>query len=179
MLWVAFCVGFFGFLHAGEFPVNSTFDREIHLSVHHLQVDCSMNPSCLKIPIKCSKTDQFRSGCDIYFAKDNSEICPLAATGSYLHVLGDAPGPLFLFSDGRPSLCPILSSKVQHILHSTGYSGTYPGHSFRIGAATTAASCGVPDHLNKTLGPWSSDAYQVYIRILITSNAQVTSQLLQ
>ena len=61
-LCTACCVGFFSFLHVGEFIVNSTFDLEIHLSVCDLQVDCLMNPSDLKIHIKCS-------GCDAIFPK--------------------------------------------------------------------------------------------------------------
>ena len=98
MPWAACCVGFFVFFvfRVGEFTVNSTFDPEIHLSINNLQVDCLLNPSCVMIHIKCSKTDSFHSGCDIYLGKVNSDICPLAAIGSYLHVRGDAPGPLFL-----------------------------------------------------------------------------------
>ena len=60
-----------------EFTVNSTFDPEIHLSVGDLQVDCLLNPSCLKIHIKCSKPDPFRCGCGIYLGKGNSHVCPL------------------------------------------------------------------------------------------------------
>ena len=138
-----------------------------------------MNPLCLKIHIKCSKIDMFHPGCDIYLGIGNSEICSLAAIGSYLRVCREAPASLFLFRDGRPLLRQILAPKVQHILCSAGYSETYSGHSLRIGAATTEASCGVPDHLIKTLGHWSSDAYQVYIRTSVTSIVQVTSQLLQ
>ena len=114
-----------------------------------------------------------------FLSPGNSDLCPLAAISSYLYVRGEAPGPLFLFRDGRPLSRQILASKVQHILHSAGYSGTYSGHSFRIGAATTAAACGVTDHLIKTLGRWSSDAYQVYIRTPISSIVQVTNQLLR
>ena len=41
----------------------------------------------------------------------------------------------------------------------------YAGHSFRIGAAMTAAACGVPAEVIKTLGRWKSQAYQLYVRL--------------
>ena len=40
----------------------------------------------------------------------------------------------------------------------------YSGHSFRIGAASTAARYRLQDSLIKTLGRWESMAYTLYIR---------------
>ena len=176
MFWAACCIGFFGFPRAGEFTTNQPFDTSIHLAVSDVQADALMDPSCFKINIKCSKTVPFRMGCDIYLGQGNSVICPVVAIGNFLALCGPSPGKLFFYADGRP-LTRQLSSTVQSILHSAGYPGLYSGHSFRIGAATTAAARGIPDHLIKTLGRWSSNAYQLYIQTPVGSLTQVSSQL--
>ena len=142
--------------------VNSALDPNTHMTVNNLQADFFMNPSCFKVHIKCSKTDPFCVGCDIYLGRGSGSVCPITALGSYLSLRGPAPGPLFMFSDGRPLTRQQLSSSLQSILNGARYSGSYYSHSFCIGAATTAAARGVPGHLIKTLVRWSSDAYQIY-----------------
>ena len=42
--------------------------------------------------------------------------------------------------------------------------GNFSRHSFRIRATTVAARNEVPDHLIQSMGRWSSNAYQLYIR---------------
>ena len=157
--------------------VNSAFNPNTYMTVSDLQADSLVNPSCFKVHIKCSKTDPFRVGCDIYLGRGSGSVCPIIALGSYLSLRGSAPGPLFVFGDGRPLTRQRLSSSVQSVLNGAGYFGSYSGHSFRIGAATTAAARGVPDHLIKTLGRWSSDAYQIYIRTPVSSIVRVSYQL--
>ena len=69
MLWAACRLGFFGFLRAGEFMVNSTFDPSIHLTVQDLQVDDEVNPSSLCMYIESSRNDLFPQGCFIYLGR--------------------------------------------------------------------------------------------------------------
>ena len=137
------------------------------MTVDDLQADSLVNPACFKVHIKCSKTDPFRVGCDIYLGHGEGSVCPVVELGNCLSLRGSALGPLFTFGDSRPLTRQQLSSTVQSILHAAGYSGTYSGHSFRIRAATTAAAHGVPDHLIKTLDCWSIGLFYVLLFCLL------------
>ena len=53
----------------------------------------------------------------------------------------------------------------------------YSGHSFRIGAATTALACRIEDSLIQTLGRWKSAAYLLYIRVLREKLANLSTIL--
>lgn len=82
MLWEACCLGFFCFLRAGKFTVISAFDPVIHMTINNnIQLDPLVNPSCPNIHLKCSKTDPFHKGCDIYLRL--SEHLPTMAIGNY------------------------------------------------------------------------------------------------
>ena len=91
MLWAACCLGFFGFLRAGEFTTNGPFDPTVHLTAADLQVDSSTNPQSFRVLIKCSKTDPFRQGSFIYLGRGSLPLCPVTALTNYLHLHGPAP----------------------------------------------------------------------------------------
>ena len=84
---------------------------------------------------------------------------------AYLVVRGNSEGPLFLLR-GKLLTRPKLVLKLRKAVAVTGLQPEkYAGHSFRIGATTTTAVCGVPVDVIKTLGQWKSQAYQLYVRI--------------
>ena len=55
----------------------------------------------------------------------------------------------------------------------------YSRHSFRIGMATMAVQAGLPAHLVKMLGRWTSDAYELYIHTLWEVLATVSPTIAQ
>ena len=72
--------------------------------------------------------------------------------------------PCFLLQNGQPLSRNILTDWLRQIMASARVPGNFSSHSFRIGAATVAARNGVPDHLIQSMGRWSSNACQLYIR---------------
>ena len=79
MLQAACCLGFFSFLRAGEFTVNSPFNPDIHLTINDIQADSLLNSRSFRIFIECSKTDPFCQGYYIYIGTSLSDLCPLCA----------------------------------------------------------------------------------------------------
>ena len=60
---------------------------------------------------------------------------------------------------------PVFVDKIRGLLQEVGIDVShYAGHSFCIGAATTAAVIGVSDGIIQMLGRWRSDLYTRYIR---------------
>ena len=134
-----------------------------HLSFTDIAVDDPVNPTFIRVTIKQSKTDPFRQGVQLFLGRTRTDLCPVAAMLSYLDVRGPGPGPLFRFGDSAGLTRSRFVAKIQEALRAAGVDeNKYNGHSFRIGAATTAAARGC---VIKTLGQWESAAYLQYIRI--------------
>ena len=159
MLWAASCLCFFGFLRMGQVvvPSNSSYGPEVHLSVGDIKVNDRKKPSFLEVRIKASKTDVFRRGVTIYLGVTGVDICPVAAILSYMiHCSVMARGKqssFFCFSNGRALTRDCFVQELRVAISAGGIDASaYTGHSFRIDAATTAAVCGLPESLIKTLG---------------------------
>ena len=146
-------------------PIGQNFDAQLHLSVLDLAVDNPINPTVLQIYLKRSKTDQFHKGTNVCVGHTGDDLCPVAALMVYLAVRGMKQGPLFQRKDGRPLTRECVVHNIRQALQTLGLeSSHYAGHSFRIGAATTAAERGIPDS-TIILGRWKSEAFQTYIRL--------------
>lgn len=171
MLQCACSVAFYGFLRCGEFTTRQLpFNPDLGLCIG----DVSLLQNKVSVTLKSSKTDPFRKGVTIHVFRNHSS-CPVSAMSKYLRVrLHDhylPSDPLFVCANGTPLTRNFFISCLKILLEKAGINpSSYSGHSFRLGAATTAAACSIEDHLIKTLGRWSSDSYCRYIKV---SDAQL------
>ena len=125
----------------------------------------------IHLQIKASKTDQGRVGITIVLASTSKDICPVLALLDYLGSRGSAPGPLFAHPDLQPLRRHTFVEQVQQDLTAAGVEGSqFNGHSFRIGAATSASAAGVAE---TTIKSWE-DGRARPINAIILAPAQRT-----
>eukprot|EP00794_Sanderia_malayensis_P012898 gene12898-biopygen10284 len=166
MLWAAMCLAFFGFLRISEFTSGQRFDKHCHLSHSDIKLlPNAQQPTHLRMDVKSSKIDPFRQGVSLVIGATNNSLCAVKALQCYLELSPFTSGPLFRYRSGQPLSRDTFTKDVRNLLSQCGFSSSeFAGHSFRIGAATSAAAAKMPSWLIKTLGRWTSDCYERYVR---------------
>ncbi len=161
-----FILAFFGFLRCSELAISSKFDPATNPTISDLTI---LDSETISFLIKQSKTDQVKRGHFVYIFNLPSPLQPYQAVREYLRLRifqARSPlGPLFLDHAGKPASRTWFQKHLKAVLLSAGISArNFSSHSFRIGAATSAAQKGLTKHQIQTLGRWSSEAFQSYIR---------------
>ena len=165
MLWSAFTLAFFTFLRSSEFtsPSTSHFNVLSHLSTNYISFN---SDGSLSLHLKSSKTDPYRQGCSLLIAPSGRSVCAVRAIKKYMAVRPfNSDGPFYIFQSGLYLTRGQVTSTLRLLLKCLHIpTELYASHSFRIGAATTAAEAGLPPWLIQTLGRWSSNCFALYIR---------------
>lgn len=161
-----FILAFFGFLRCSELTVTSNFDTNIHPSISDLQV---VDNETISFFIKQSKTDRAKKGHFIYIFNLPTPIQPYHSLINYLQyrrsLIKSSSDPLFADDSNHPATRFWFQKHLKAVLIQSGIAANqFSSHSFRIGAATTAAQKGLSQQQIQTLGRWSSEAFKTYIR---------------
>jgi hypothetical protein len=167
VLWTVCCTAFFGFFRLGELLLTkpSEFNPRLYLSWGDMAVDDRQAPRMVKFNLKQSKSDPLGRGADVILGRTGCDLCPVTAVLNYAALWGNQSGPFFITSTGRPLIKQTFVSEIREVLARLGLPDhEYAGHSFRIGAATSAAMAGIEDSTIQLLGRWQSAAFLRYIR---------------
>ena len=126
-------------------PARDSFKSSLQLTIRHAKHQHVGRPIVLEI-------------------NSQSRNCPVVHICRYLHTRGSSPGPLFVFPDKTPTSRTYFSLYFSFQLSAClSHAGNDPSLSFRIGAATTAATWGYTEVQIQTRG--RSAAFRRYIRI--------------
>ncbi|CAC5373070.1 unnamed protein product [Mytilus coruscus] len=146
---------FFGFLRCGEFTYSSKIARQDTLLIQNINLD--INFQNFTLHLNSSKCDPFREGINITIF-ENDIFNPVDLMKRYIQVRknsGARPDSYLFVSDeynNAPLSRDTFISLLRDLLFRLGYNDSkFCGHSFRIGAATSAAAAGVEDHIIQTL----------------------------
>jgi len=159
----AFLLAFFAFLRVGELAsTSSNQDLNRLISID----DINILNSSLSLTIRYSKTDQRGLSSKIHIVGSSQpDLCPVGALLSYLQSRPPCRGPLFIHFSGEVLTSYQFSHVLKEGIKHLGLSPqSFSSHSFRIGAATSAAINGLPEETIKRLGRWRSSCYINYIR---------------
>lgn len=157
----AFSFAFFGALRIGEVVCTDRLSQR-----GLLFEDVTVASSHVVLKIRSSKTDQLGKGALVRLqATLKAGPCPVKDARKYLYLRPKASGPFFLHADGSPLSKQQFTRVMRKAIAAIGLpQEEYAAHSFRIGAATTAAHMGLPAERIMDMGRWKSNAYKGYIR---------------
>ena len=164
-LWVSTVVGGYpcsvlrihegGGIHCGWYAPPSILVSEV-------AINSRSAPTAVRLRLRRTKTDPFGRGVEIYLGVPGTAVCPVTALMRYLAVRPSGDGQLFMWENSQRLTRTTFVTHLRRGLQSAGSDmSQFSGHSLRIGAATSVAAAGVPDHPIKTLGRWRSEAYHL------------------
>lgn len=173
LLKASYLMAFHAFLRVGEIMAKSTTDTTRPLQLQDIVLQPKVNPSSCFITLRQSKNSAVSQ--TIHITKRPNlptAHCPVAAIAQYLLLRGSHEGMFFMLQCKRPLTKHAFNILLARTITCLGLDPSrYKAHSFRIGAATTAALHGVTDEKIQLLGRWKSNAFRKYIRIPQISNA--------
>lgn len=159
----AFALAFHGFFRIGEITITRSEYENRVVSASDLTIDPFK--SYMTVVIRGSKTDQEKKGQAIRIPRTYTNVCPVEAVLQYMQRRPPVNGPLLCHLDGKPLSRAQFSAVLKRILAMLGVNyKLFSTHSFRIGAATSAAMYGIDTRRIMSAGRWRSDAYKKYIR---------------
>ncbi|XP_041369758.1 uncharacterized protein LOC121383728 [Gigantopelta aegis] len=152
MIKAMFLLAFHAFLRVGEITCNGNSKNILQMSNLQFFRRGMKYPSRLKISFHTFKGHYNKAPITLVLNSQLSEnLCPVVTLFQYIKERGPAPGSIFRFPGG--------------ITISYRYFCSTRSHSFRIGAASTAAEQGVSKTDIQAMGRWHSNAFKSYIRI--------------
>lgn len=160
---LAFSCAFFGAFRVGELVADSRRSMDTGLLFSNMV----FREEAVLCRLPRSKTDQAGRGRWVTLrAQPEGAVCPVRLAASYSLIRPAGSPQWLLHMDGSPLTRFQFGAVFQRCLQRLGCNcKEYGTHSFRIGAATSAAARGLSAADIQELGRWKSGAFKAYVRL--------------
>ena len=173
LVWAVCTVAFFGAFRGIELlsRCENRFDPAFDLLAEDIAVveDSESGGHALQLKIKSPKEDKKGRSIVVDIFRSRADICPVTAYRKWQELLPprEAGMPAFRWSSGTPltsrRLNEILKERLAGYLE--GAESQFTSHSFRTGAASMMGALGYSDDDIKSIGKWSSSAFDKYVKL--------------
>jgi hypothetical protein len=122
----------------------------------------------IEVRLKCPKENRSGKEVVVDIFESGGTLCPVKAFTRWQEKRQPEDGlPIFRDERGVPVTGKKMNSWLQTLLkkHVDYDKARFTGHSFRIGLATTLGTLGFSTDDIKEAGRWSSNAYEVYMKL--------------
>jgi hypothetical protein len=164
---VAFHVAFR--IHELLYRVEAEFDPDFTLLNQDIRVKTDeLGVRSLEVKLKCPKENKNGKAIMVDIFESGGTLCPVKAYCRWRERnAGERNLPVFTDKQGVPVTGSKMNTWLKQMLwkHMSYGNGKFTGHSFRIGLATTLGTLGFSTNDIKEAGRWSSNAYEVYMRL--------------
>lgn len=134
----------------------------------------------MTVKLKCPKESKVGKCTVVEVYETEGTLCPVKAFRRWEEKTTLQKGlPLFRDQDGTPLTGRKINSWLKNRLEDLiDYKkGKFTAHSFRIGLATTMGTLGCSEEDIKEAGRWSSNAYEVYMKLPRLKRAGVAKKI--
>jgi hypothetical protein len=170
LFWAVATMAFHGAFRIHELlcKIESQFDPDFALLARDVKIKEVEGGKVLEVKLKCPKESKTDKAVVIDIFESGGSLCPIKAFTRWANRnKTDAGLPLFRDKTGVPLTGAKVNSWLKELLskHVDYGKGKFTGHSFRIGLATTLGSLGFSNDDIKEAGRWSSNVYEVYMKL--------------
>jgi hypothetical protein len=182
LMWAIATLAFHGAFRIHEIlcKTETEFDPDFSLLTEDVKIVQSELGDVMVVTLKCPKESKAGKAVVIEVYETHGTLCPVKAFQRWkARTTTEGKLPLFRMEDGTP----VTGGKMNKWLHDrldgvVDYAkGKYTTHSFRIGLATTLGTLGFSDADVKEAGRWSSNAFELYMKLPRVRRAQVAKRI--
>jgi hypothetical protein len=184
LMWAVSTLAFHGAFRSGEILSKNeqVFDKDFTLLTKDVKLmkDAKEDQHLLAVKLKSPKEDRTGKAVIVEVFETKGTLCPVKAFIRWRNrTAAESEMPLFRQESGVPLTSRQLNLWLKELLegHIDYQNGKISSHSFRIGLATTLGTLGFSAEDIKEAGRWSSNAYEIYLRLPRVKRAAIAKKI--